>query len=120
MGTIFVLVVIAGIVSAAIISGSKHFKGESGCCGGGGGSIEDEKKLEGNVIGKKIVHIDGMHCKNCKIRVERAINKINGASAKVNLKKNIAEVSFDRTVSDEDIKQAVELCDYVVTSIENV
>ena len=59
-----------------------------------------------------------MHCENCKNRVERAINRIDGAVGKVNLKKSIAVVSFDREVSDEEIRKAVEEQDYKVLSIE--
>ena len=54
----------------------------------------------------------------CKNRVERAINRIDGAVGKVNLKKNIAVVSFEREVSDEEIRKAVEEQDYKVLSIE--
>ena len=59
-----------------------------------------------------------MHCENCKNRVERAINRIDGAVGKANLKKNIAVVSFEREVSDEEIRKAVEEQDYKVLSIE--
>ena len=40
------------------------------------------------------------------------------AGGKVNLKKNIAVVSFEREVSDEEIRKAVEEQDYNVLSIE--
>jgi copper chaperone CopZ len=50
--------------------------------------------------------------------VERAINRIDGAVGKVNLKKKTALVSFDRAVSDEEIRKAVEDLDYKVTGIE--
>lgn len=113
------MIILAVIVVIGVLSAKKRFAGKGGCCGGGGGSIEDEKKLDGPVTGKKIVHIEGMHCENCKIRVERAINKIDGASAKVNLKKNIAVVETDREVSDDLIKKAVEDQDYTVILIED-
>jgi copper chaperone CopZ len=59
-----------------------------------------------------------MHCENCKNRVERAINRIDGAVAKVDLKKKIAVVSYDREIAEEDIRKAVEEQDYKVTSIQ--
>ena len=89
-----------------------------GCCGGGESTLPDEKELSGPKIGEKTVHIEGMHCENCKNRVERAINRIDGAVAKVNLKKNIAVVSFDRNISEEEIKRAVEEQDFKVVMIE--
>ena len=65
----------------------KHLKGESPCCGGGDTIIIEDKKLDGPVIGKKTVKISGMHCDHCVRAVTEAINKIDGASAKVNLKR---------------------------------
>ena len=50
--------------------------------------------------------------------MERAINRIDGAVAKVNLKKNIAVVSFDREVADEEIRKNIENLDYKVLSID--
>lgn len=80
--------------------------------------LPDNKTLEGTKIGEKTVYIDGMHCENCKNRVERAINRIDGAVAKVNLKKNLAVVSYDRKIADDDIRRAVEEQDYKVISIQ--
>ena len=117
--TIVIIAVLAVVVVFAIRGSRKHFEGEGGCCGGGGGTIEDIKELEGKKLGEKIVKIDGMHCENCKNRVQRAINRIDGAAAKVDLKKKEAVVSYDRTVSDDAIRKAVEDEDYKVVSIED-
>ena len=116
--TLIVLLIVIGIAAFAIKNSIGHFKGEGGCCGGGETILPDEKQLTGQKIGEKTVHIEGMHCENCKNRVGRAINRIDGAVGKVNLKKNIAVVSFEREVSDEEIRKAVEEQDYKVLSIE--
>lgn len=121
MGTIAVLAVLAVIVFFAAKSGMKHFRGEGGCCGGGAGTLaEEEKKLEQPVIGKKIMHIEGMHCVNCKNAIERQINRIEGASCKVDLKKKLAIVSYDRELDDEVLRRAVTRLDYQVTSIDHI
>ena len=116
--TLIVLLVVIIIAAFAIKSSLGHFKGEGGCCGGGETILPDEKQLTGPKIGEKTVHIEGMHCENCKNRVERAINRIDGAVGKVNLKKKTAVVSFEREVSDEEIRKAVENLDYKVLSID--
>lgn len=116
--TLIVLLIVIVVAAFALKNSIGHFKGEGGCCGGGESTLPDEKELSGAKIGEKTVHIEGMHCENCKNRVERAINRIDGAVAKVNLRKNIAVVSFDREISDEDIKRAVEGQDFTVVSIE--
>lgn len=95
----------------------KHFKGEGGCCGGSGKpEVIPEKKLS-HVIKTKTVKVDGMSCERCKSWVEKAINGIDGASAKVNLKKHEAVVSMEREVSDDEIRTAVKNAGYRVVDI---
>lgn len=119
MGTIIVLIIIILIVVFAARSSLKHMKGEGGCCGGGGSSDKPEKKvLDGEKIGEKIVHIEGMHCDHCKNSVEKSINEIDGAVAKVNLKKNIAVVSMDREIAEDDLEFAARRVGFKVLSIE--
>lgn len=119
MGTAIVVAVIVIIAFFAFRSSRKHIKGEGGCCGGGGGTIADPpKELDHPAIGKKIVHIEGMHCENCKNSVERHVNKLEGASCKVDLKKKIATVSYDRPLDDARLRKVIELLDFTVTGIE--
>ena len=117
-GTLIVLLIVIVIAAFALRNSIGHFKGEGGCCGGGETVLPDHKELAGPKIGEKTVHIEGMHCENCKNRVERAINRIDGAVGRVNLKKKTAVVSFERAVSDEEIRKAVEDLDYQVVRIE--
>ena len=72
--TLIVLLIVIVIAAFAIKNSIGHFKGEGGCCGGGETILPDEKQLTGQKIGEKTVHIEGMHCENCKNRVERAIS----------------------------------------------
>ena len=51
-----------------------------------------------NIIGQKRVQIEGMTCEHCKNRVENALNRLEGVSAKVNLKKKTAVVSMEKEV----------------------
>ena len=100
---IIVLIVIVLLIFA--LKGTlKHFKGESPCCGGGSGLI-------------KTVMVSGMHCDHCVKSVTEAIDKIEGASAKVNLKKEEAVVSYDREIDDDDLKKAVEEAGFKVVDI---
>ncbi len=116
-GTVVVILVLAVVIFFAGRATIKHSKGEGGCCGGGGTVSAETKKLDGDVTAVKIIEIEGMHCENCKNSVERSINKIDGAVGKVNLKKNICEVSMDRDISDEALRIAVERLDFHVKKI---
>ena len=117
---VIILVVVVFLIFA--LKGSiKHFKGEGACCGGGSGSVKTKKAkkktLDGPVIGRRTIRISGMHCQNCVNSVTNALNAIEGVSAKVKLKDNSAEVSYDRPVDAADLKQAVEKAGFKVVSI---
>ena len=60
-----------------------------------------------------------MHCDHCVRAVTEAINKIDGVSAKVNLKKKEAVVSYEKVCSKTAaIREAVEKAGYTVQSIQ--
>lgn len=115
---IFVIVV---FLIFALKGSIKHFKGEGACCGGGSGSVKPKKPkkktLDGPVIGRCTIRVSGMHCQNCVNSVTRALNDIEGVSARVSLKANRAEVSYDREVDETELKQAVEKAGFKVISI---
>lgn len=115
---IIIIAVIAVLIIYGIFSSRKHFKGEGGCCGGGSAPTKTvEKKLD-NVIAKKTFIVDGMTCDHCKGWVEKAINEIDGASAKVNLKTREAVVSMEKEIPDEVIRAAVKKAGYRVVEIK--
>lgn len=110
---IIILIVLAALCFAARGAIRRQ---RNGCCGGSVPQVP-EKKLDGPKIGEKIITIEGMHCENCKNSVERQINRIDGAAAKVDLRKKIAVVSMSRQVPDEELIKAVERADFKVVRI---
>lgn len=120
MGTFLVGGILLVIVVIALVQSISHMKGEGGCCGGGSEVKPEKKKLEGPVVSKKILSIEGMHCENCKNSVEKQINCIEGAVAKVNLRKKQAVVTMDRVIPQEQLIKAVESVDFKVTGVKEV
>ena len=115
MSNIIIAAILAMILFAAFSGAIKHFKGEGGCCGGGGSSVkEPDKELDGPVIKTKVFKVEGMHCESCVNRVKRAINRIDGVSAKVNLRKKEAVVSYDREVDDSSFTKDIEALGYKI------
>jgi copper chaperone CopZ len=114
-----IIVLILVVIFAAAAKGAvKHLMGQGSCCGGGSSTVkEPDKKLTGPVIKTKVFKIDGMHCENCTNRVKRAINRIDGVSARLNLRKKEALVEYDREVDDAEIIKAIEALDYKVVSV---
>ena len=123
MKTVITVIVIVVILVFALKGSVKHMKGEGDCCGGGSGNKPKKvkaKHLEDPVIGQITLHIEGMTCEHCVNRVAEALNSIDGVSAKVNLHKKNATVSFDRPVEEETLCSAVENAGYRVLSVSDI
>ena len=121
MVDIIVVLIVVILLGFALKGSIKHFKGDSPCCGGGGGTVVldiPDKKLDKPVLGKKVLKISGMHCEHCVKAVTEAINKVDGASAKVKLSENEAVVSYDRELDEEQLKRIVKDVGYRVVSIK--
>ena len=67
---------------------------------------------------KKILKIEGMSCAHCQGRVEKALNSLDGVTAKVDLKKAQAIVRLGAPVDDAVLTAAVAAAGYTVTSIQ--
>ncbi|RKM61314.1 heavy-metal-associated domain-containing protein [Butyrivibrio sp. CB08] len=118
MANAIIVVILAVIFAAATKGAVKHLMGQGSCCGGGSSTVkEPDKKLSGPAVKTKVFKIDGMHCENCTNRVKRAINRIDGVSARLNLRKKQAVVEYDRDVDDDEIIKAIEALDYKVVSV---
>ena len=108
--------ILAAVIFIALKGSIKHLKGEGGCCGGGDSvKKEPDKKLSGPIIKTMVFKIDGMHCENCSNRVKRSINRLDGVSAKVNLRKKEAVVRYEQDIADDVITKEIEDLGYKVT-----
>lgn len=121
MTTVIAVIVIVVILAFALKGSIKHMKGEGDCCGGGSGSRPKKvkaKHLQHPVVGQMTLHIEGMTCEHCVSRVAEALNSVEGASAKVNLHRKTATVSYDRPMEEETLRDAVKAAGYQVVSVE--
>ena len=59
--------------------------------------------------------VEGMSCGHCSARVEKALNAIEGVSAKVDLEAKAASVTYPDTVTEDALKAAVTDAGYSVT-----
>lgn len=69
-------------------------------------------------MSKKRIVIDGMNCSHCSSRIENALNAMESVKAKVNLKKKIAEVKADDSVTNEMLRSVIEDLGFCVVEIE--
>lgn len=112
MQDFIIIAILAVLLTMGVLNTFKHFKNKSGCCGSGNTYIV-KKKLK-KIIATKTFIIEGMTCENCKARVERYINDMDGVVGKVNLKKKELVVFMEKEVNDEEIKEAVAKAGYEV------
>lgn len=115
-----ILVLIVGGAAFYIIRAKKSGAKCIGCPAGGkcsGSGSLPRKKLDGPVVCKKTLTIDGMHCEHCAMSVTQRLNRIDGVSAQVKLSKGRATVSCDRQVDNSTLKSAVEQAGYRVIDI---
>lgn len=117
MATIVIILILGIIIFFAVRGTLKHMKGEGGCCGGGCSYEEEQKVLENPILGSLTISVEGMHCQNCKNSIERNVNKIEGASCRVNLKKKTAVVQYDREIDPQEVKRVIERLDFIVGDI---
>ena len=80
--------------------------------------------MENNTITEKgtetmtrTMTVEGMRCGHCSSRVEKALNAIDGVTAKVDLEAKTATVEFASEVSDDTLRKAVEDAGYEVVFI---
>ena len=111
-GNWIAIVIIVIILIPAIRTTVKHMKGEGDCCGG------PKKKMDGPKLRELTVHIEGMHCQNCKNRIEKHVNELDGVICKVKLNKKIAVVSLYKDVDESLIKDTIEKLDFTVVGME--
>ena len=83
-----------------------------GCCGGGrGGDVRrtgPNDKHKSHYPLSAVMDITGMKCKGCAVRVENALNAVDGVYARVHLHENTVVLLLKRNLSDEDLSLPVE------------
>lgn len=61
---------------------------------------------------KRLIKINGIHCLECKMKVEDQLNALVGVAADVDLETGIAAVTHNKTVSEKQILDAIKLAGY--------
>ncbi|MGI5893568.1 MAG: heavy metal translocating P-type ATPase [Candidatus Merdivicinus sp.] len=77
--------------------------------------IEEESALPVNRT--QFLKIEGMMCEHCVNRVLQALESLDGVKAEVSLENGTANVTVPETVSNEQLKNAVEDAGYTVLDI---
>ncbi len=79
--------------------------------------IVEEIKIESNKSQMKVMQVEGMTCGHCKMRVEKALNSLEGVSAEVDLNSGTVNVQLSQDLDDAVLSDAVTKAGYEVKSI---
>lgn len=114
-------IIVCALILIGIFSIKSYAKKLSeGCCGSGGdkvNKVEVEDKNPAHYPYQKKVGIEGMTCKNCKLRVENAFNEKAGVWARVDLKKKEMLLYTKNPMEEADIRMTVAKLGYTMTGI---
>lgn len=61
---------------------------------------------------KKLIKINGLHCLECKMKVEDELNAMIGVVAEVDLDSGIATVTYTNNVSEKEILKTISSSGY--------
>ncbi|WP_294374703.1 heavy-metal-associated domain-containing protein [uncultured Clostridium sp.] len=118
MSTVIICILLIAICCFSLKSYLKKIN--NGCCGSGGDEIKKIKPQDKNKDNYPYafkINIEGMSCKNCKIRVENGFNEDGNFLAEVNLKEKTADVRSKKEVSEQELKEIVRKQGYKAVSI---
>ena len=113
VSNIIIIIILLAIILSAIKETISHFKGEGNCCGGTA-KKPPKKRMKGVPKEVLTLQIEGMHCRNCKNRVEAALNGLDGVVAKVSFAKGEAKILVYEGADKEGIPAEIEKAGYGV------
>ena len=68
---------------------------------------------------KKTIYIDGMHCENCKMRVEKKLSNIEGVNkVDVRLNEKKAVIEAEKPIENTIIEEAIDELGFEVKEIQ--
>lgn len=120
VATVIICLVLAALVALGIRSIRSRIS--VGCCGGSADpsprKIRVADRDPAHYPYEKTLQIKGMTCRNCAVRVQNALNSLDGVFAQVNLHNGTAEVRTKSELPDGMLRKAVAGAGYSVGSIE--
>ncbi|MBP3710528.1 MAG: heavy-metal-associated domain-containing protein [Treponema sp.] len=118
VNVIIVLIIIVGVLGG-IKSFLKRATGK-GCCAGGDAivKIAAEDTDKSHYPYRARASVDGMTCKNCAVRVENALNNLDGVWATVDLKKHTVSILLKERNCTATLMDAVARAGYALNNVE--
>ena len=110
MKDFIIILLLAAVLICAIILTVRRRKKGSACCGTPAETLKRipvADKNKSHYPHTVRLHITGMTCENCAIRVENALNKVDGVWAKVDKASGIADIRMKEQIELKTICKLV-------------
>lgn len=121
MTEILIVLALAGSAVWAALTVIRRFRRGGGCCGERGENVKRLRVRDRNPAHYPYslrLSVGGMVCGNCAVRVENALNALDGVYASVDLGSATAKVHLKSPPDEAVLREAVRRAGYVVTEIE--
>lgn len=96
------IICLALIMAGVLAIRSYRKRLTTGCCGGSGEAAVKKIKVSDKDLThyphRRVLKVDGMSCGNCAIRVENALNSLEGVYAR--MKQELSDAVLKETVKD--------------------
>ena len=115
--TFVALIVIVLLLIPAVRATVKRMKGETSCCGSPK-EPRPSKKIQGKPQEVLLLQIEGMQCVNCRNRIEKYLDEMEGVTARVNLEQKTAEVRLYKNIDSELICNTISGLGYTVVGMQ--
>jgi copper chaperone CopZ len=115
-GILIAVALVAAFIALRTVM--KRFGIKRKCCGGKPIEKKEEKILESEPILEIAVDIGDLCCENCAVRVENALNHMDGVKAKASHVEKRAVLLLCREWSEAEIRATVTDCGFTAGKIQ--
>ncbi len=121
MGNAVIIAVLVLIVGLAVYSTVKRIRYGSSCCGErepGEKKVHVKDRNKANYPFAYTLKVDGMHCSNCALRVENALNRCGYRWAKADVGNKRVELLSKQEENDTELGRIIAASGYTMLSCE--
>ena len=117
-GTGIVLAVLAVLAFIVLRTAVKRFGAKRKCCGGGKTEKREEKILDAEPVWETVLQIGGLCCEGCAVKVENALNRMDGVKATACHSEKRAVLLHCAALSETELRAVIADCGFELTAIE--
>ena len=119
MGNVIIIALLILVVAYAVYGTVKRIRYGSSCCGereAAPKKVKVKDRNKDNYPFTYVLKVDGMHCSNCALRVENALNSREGHWANADVGKKEVLLRSKHEVNEDELGKTVASAGYTMLS----